>query len=279
MLIHILKYFDTFPLCSYFSRTLPALFLLYTSACTKKSETDVQIRDGKIVSEKDEVGKLLLKHTVLLYNSVSSCTGVVVGKYTILTAAHCISWKNWKVRAKWEANSPEYRGVGAWKHKDYPLWVYDNKFSAVDFGVFRVNKPLHMEPATLSKEFPEKTDQLIVGGFGMNEKQEYAAILKFAILKSPKVKSSPFGDFKYISSKYETGSLCLGDSGGPAFVNSKLVGIASMSTDMGPDSLCKKADKVLHASVAAGYQWIVDKIAFSEAYVPTAEDIEMSKLD
>jgi hypothetical protein len=119
--------------------------------------------------------------------------------------------------------------------------------AAIDIAIFQVNKPFQKSKiADLASSFPVGAAEMFVAGYGVKENDRSTNQLKIATVSNPVTYSTHFGLSRFIESSFGSGSLCPADSGGPGFIGSQLVGVASESLDMGGNRECRKANRVRH---------------------------------
>ena len=146
----------------------------------------------------------------------SACSGVVLNKDTILTAAHCL---NHSPLASIIVKAGGYAANGIF---------YRHLNSPYDLGYVKLDRklPRSVKAAKLSKKYPAYGEEIYLLGYGYDE---YGNIGK---LRFGAMSTSGFDGIQITAVRpFNGSSACQGDSGGPAFVLRKkklqLVGITS----------------------------------------------------
>jgi hypothetical protein len=144
----------------------------------------------------------------------AACTGTLVGPRVVMTAAHCIEDGQ---TATFAVNGKSYSGKG----------VQSNRYPEQDHDIAMVIVP---EPIVLD-EYAEIGGKASRGAditlFGYGCTQEGGGGGNDGILRTGGSRIIGYSGYDMVSRKEGGSALCFGDSGGPAFVGSKLVGINS----------------------------------------------------
>lgn len=183
----------------------------------------------------------LERHVVMvLDNRGNVCSGVVLSKTVILTAAHCIaSATAWRIHWRAPDNTPilvEPKYVRV--HPEYDPKAIKKRVRSIDLAVVVLQEPLPdlFSPISLSDaDSLAAGDPAIIGGYGLVEEKKPKALGKFFSATLSVVE--PYGPSRFVlwledMSKSGAGG-CHGDSGGPIFSNGAVIAIIAWTTGPG----------------------------------------------
>jgi len=276
---------------TYLSRFSGCIFFSLFLACGNDSsdsavtqETVDRIVNGSAKGgEFQEVNELYINFSD---GSWGACTGTWIGLHKILTAAHCVTEEDAQpvaanavtVVSETDQGIASYRSIRIDTHPNYssigrtasdvfPGYL----FPAYDIAVVTFAESFAGMPALLSNKSPLVGDTLALVGFGLTgeEGSEYGignvGQTKIDYLDSHRI----FWDFE----GGDESNTCLGDSGGPAYIDFgsgyRLVGITSGGTS----ESCSEGDLSFDMRIDAYLDWLV-QITEGDLRVEYFEDYE-----
>jgi V8-like Glu-specific endopeptidase len=205
------------------------------------------ILNGRNDTAHPAVGKLKAFKT---YNpqTFMACTATLIGKKTVLTAAHCL-WETDNVVFQLGSS---YYYAASWSY--HPQFTYE-QINTYDVGVVILSQEITFIPAVpLSKTAPSIGEEITLVGFGDTSTGADNWGVKRATQNTISAMTSR--SFSYKGSSGSHGNICDGDSGGPSFRLQEnqevLVGIHSTATNP-----CGEAGDDIR--VDAFYRWIAEK--------------------
>jgi hypothetical protein len=155
------------------------------------------IYNGKPTSSHPMVGELDL-------SSDEICTATLIGKKTVLTAAHCYDKK---VSTTFIAGGASYKVASFTTHPDYDDYTLDN-----DVGVVILASAPPLTPAIVATKAPWVGLQVTLIGYGSTtDNAEDDGVKRIATATVNTVTATGVGW------SASSGGTCFGDSGGPAF--------------------------------------------------------------
>lgn len=211
-----------------------------TEQNSKISET-ASIMGGKPVDADSLVAKSTIFLTVGGYED-AFCSGVIIGKRAVLTAAHCVTEDIPKIRV----------GIGLGKrdenavimdvdHYEYHSGYKNGKEDNNDIGVIILKSDIPKSAQAipvLQEDFEIKPGlSLVLAGFGLSTQnpEDMSPIL----LQTDSAVTKMNGKTEYYADESNNHGSCNGDSGGPSFttVNNKLYLLGLVSRG---DNGCKQ---------------------------------------
>ncbi|MES2800857.1 MAG: S1 family peptidase [Bdellovibrionota bacterium] len=253
------------------------VLVTFVSSCEQeKSNTEKYNLDNKRISTASIVNgvdvqsdDLEAKSTVAIYDKsfFSFCTGVLVDKRYVLTAAHCVKDINinflilgFGLKNLQHNPSAKVDLVNIADEESHPEYLLGRSFP--DIAVIKLAQDA--PDGYLPVEMSEYASDIEVGvdfsiaGYGKTKNQKIVPNLRKALVRVNDVKLlESNSSFKY--TKIGHGGGCNGDSGAPAYrlINNKLVLIGILSG--GDDANCMMANGIL-SSIPHNIKWIKSTI-------------------
>jgi MYXO-CTERM domain-containing protein len=136
------------------------------------------------------------------------CTGTLVGKRTVLSAAHCIFPD---LAYSFELGGKSYPVVRARAHAGYTI---EREFDQHDIGVFILGETPPVDPTPIAGRAPSVGQEVTLVGFGVSgEEQDDGGVKRIGKNRIEWVRPTEIGWTGTAASS----TSCYGDSGGPSF--------------------------------------------------------------
>jgi hypothetical protein len=180
--------------------------------------------------------------TVAIETPEGLCTGTVIGRELVLTAAHCVALKG-RYRVYYLDEKFKPHPINVLRATQHPNFDAGDGFSSDDIGMIRVAPfPEYIKPAALPHwfNFTNEGEDVTLAGFGATEKRNLRdGILREADMRAvpPSVKKATFAGLESIQEKKV--GMCVGDSGGPVFrsLSNTVIGVLKGGTTE-PNKTC-----------------------------------------
>ena len=267
------------------------IFSLFLFGCGSKSNSGIEADQNQSIINGIEVTKsdIISKHSVLIYfyqknastdprpEVVGQCSGVIIGKKSILTAAHCFTDPKIKRKNFLEVYFTQ-SGDELYKLEQSGLMINGTDISPHPYYNTSERSPFDLAVVTLSKPIPtgfepieilpynvelKINDVVIPAGYG--RRTEVDGIYNHRLNKSLGVPIIEDWGTHFIVNQANSSGICSGDSGGPTFLSSKgklyLAGINQGLIPLSEGSKVKCQNQGVVVKVQTHKTWILDNIA------------------
>jgi hypothetical protein len=212
-----------------------------------------------------DAGLALKPHLVMIVSDHGSlCSGVVLDRRVILTAAHCVSGGG-SYRLHWrnETNQPVLaEPAQIIRHPDFKADAVKTRQRSVDLAILtsKTDLPPSFEPVTLVQAAtppPAKDSRLTIAGYGLRHEHDPNSAGQFATVTLPVI--MPYGPGRilvWLGGKQS--GACAGDSGGGIFnEDGHLVAVTIWSEGQGKNNCGTLTQGLL---IAPQHGWIAREL-------------------
>lgn len=188
-----------------------------------------------VVGGAEESGPLSRQTVMVLGSNGGVCTGVVVARDAVLTAAHCAAAPELRIHYRDAEGRPVLLPLAARAtHPGYDSKAIAARRRSIDLGLLRLKEdlPARFEPAALSGAAARAGAGLVLGGYGVARPGDARSTGTFRALRLPVVE--PHGPSRILVwLQGSGGGACTGDSGGPIADEAGIVAVTTWASGPG----------------------------------------------
>ncbi|ASD65441.1 serine protease [Bdellovibrio bacteriovorus] len=255
--------------------SLTLLSVAMLAACGQQNTAEILSEDsqsGVIGGEKVEMGSRIMRSTVGLYDEGSGtlCTGTLISKELVLTAAHCVTPGSTHQLVfftddikNMNAYNSRY-AIKALRHEDYER-NRGRKYDTADIALVRIRGeyiPVGYAPAPIFADFQslKQGSEVVVAGYGLS--WAWGVKKGSGALRTTKLKvgEARYGQNEVLIAQSVKKGVCSGDSGGPAYIDKNgelyLMGVTSRGDSMATPLTPKCFQFSIYSRVDAYLPWI-----------------------
>jgi hypothetical protein len=190
-----------------------------------------------IVAGAEDAGPLSRAAIMVLSSRGGVCSGVVVARDAILTAAHCVTGAtDYRVHYRDEDGRPVLlEPAGLAVHPGYDKGAVAGRRRSIDLALVRLGAPLpaRFTPATLTPASPSKGEAVTFGGYGVAREGDARSTGTFRTVELSAIE--PYGRSAILlwANGAAGAGACEGDSGGPVASGGAVAAVTSWASGAG----------------------------------------------
>jgi secreted trypsin-like serine protease len=222
------------------------------------------VNSAKAIINGQPAGELI-RHTLMVLDDHGHvCSGVVIARSSILTAAHCVTKAGaWRVHWRAPDNAimlVEPKSIRI--HPGYDANAVKNRSRSIDLAVITLSEPLpsSFEPINLSNAANiQAGDIMTVAGFGLTDEKNRKSLGKLNRVDLSVVEPNGHSTILVWLADPASNGMggCHGDSGGPMLYQNALIAITTWTTGEGKRDCGALTQGVL---IAPQRDWIMKAI-------------------
>ncbi|MDF2996329.1 MAG: trypsin-like serine protease [Xanthobacteraceae bacterium] len=194
-----------------------------------------------IVGGKPAGGALASQAALIVSTRGASCTGVVLARDVLLTAAHCVQpAANYAVVVFEPAGPRLLQAARVVLHPRFDPGSFESSRPTPDLALVKLGEalPERFGPANLSADptLPPQRAHFLIAGFGVTRDGDGKSAGTLRTVELPSIGTT--GGIMVRLSNGEAAGGCTGDSGGPVLADGVVVGIIGWSTAAGGKRGC-----------------------------------------
>jgi secreted trypsin-like serine protease len=189
------------------------------------------VAPARAINGGQPASKEIAAETVMIVSTRgASCTGTVLARDLVLTAAHCVAPKSDYAIVLPGTGTPHI--VPLTKivlHPRYDPQQFETRRPTPDIAIVKIAEPLpaHYRAAKLSSKagFPKHGELFTLAGFGFAKDNDPRSAGTLRSVTLPNVGSTGDSMIRVSAGNGSTSGACIGDSGGPAYLNGEVAGV------------------------------------------------------
>jgi secreted trypsin-like serine protease len=160
----------------------------------------------------------------------SYCTGTVIARDLLITAAHCVQpASNYAVSIESGDSTRMVQVARIVLHPKYDPNQFETRRPSPDMAILKLSEPFptRYQPARLSVDtaLPKPGDNFVLAGFGFARDGDEKSLGKLRSISLPTVGTTGGIMVRLSASNGSSNGACTGDSGGPAFRGGELAAV------------------------------------------------------
>lgn len=160
----------------------------------------------------------------------SYCTGTVIARDLLITAAHCVQpASNYAVTIENGGSTRVVQVTRIVLHPKYNPNQFETRVPSPDMAILKLAEPfpVRYQPARISLDttLPKPGDNFVLAGFGFARDGDEKSLGKLRSVSLPAVGTTGGIMVRLSAANGSSNGACTGDSGGPAFRGGELAGV------------------------------------------------------
>lgn len=159
----------------------------------------------------------------------SICTGTVIARELVLTAAHCVAPKSDYAVAIKSGAPRVIQVVRIVLHPKFDPHQFETRVPSPDMAIIKLAEPLpaNYRAAKLARDpsLPKRGTLFTLAGFGFAKDGDERSLGTLRSIELPSIGTTGGIMVRVSSGNGGVAGACTGDSGGPAYLNGELAGV------------------------------------------------------